>query len=143
MPQVVALFYVMTQLLIIPSGYPELLEELKDRIRSAQVRAALEYGWSQSVLVHMISGRLHERKGKALTNFKRTLPASDSEMAGQILHDPYNFDFLTLRNAFHERELERGLLIHLRDLLLELGCGFAYVRSVAEADRRLDLPGDA
>lgn len=50
-------------------------------------------------------------------------------MAEQILRDPYNFDFLTLANDFKERELERGLLIHLRDLLLELGRGFAFVGS--------------
>jgi hypothetical protein len=48
-------------------------------------------------------------------------------MAAQILRDPYNFDFLTLSHPVQERERERGLLIHLRDLLLELGCGFAFV----------------
>ena len=52
-----------------------------------------------------------------------------SDMAEQILRDPYNFDFLTLADDFKERELERGLLIHLRDLLLELGRGFAFVGS--------------
>jgi predicted nuclease of restriction endonuclease-like (RecB) superfamily len=77
----------------------------------------------------MISGQLHEREGKALTNFKRSLPPPDSDMAQQILRDPYNFDFLTLADPFAERELERGLLIHLRDLLLELGRGFAFVGS--------------
>jgi predicted nuclease of restriction endonuclease-like (RecB) superfamily len=50
-------------------------------------------------------------------------------MAQQILRDPYNFDSLTLADPFAERELERGLLIHLRDLLLELGRGFAFVGS--------------
>ena len=96
---------------------------------SEYLRAALEHGWSQNVLVHMISGQLHEREGKALTNFKRSLPPPDSDMAQQILRDPYNFDFLTLTDPFAERELERGLLIHLRDLLLELGRGFAFVGS--------------
>jgi predicted nuclease of restriction endonuclease-like (RecB) superfamily len=42
-------------------------------------------------------------------------------MAEQILKDPYNFDFLTVSAAAREREIERGLLTHLRDLLLELG----------------------
>ena len=77
----------------------------------------------------MISGQLHEREGKALTNFKRNLPPPDSDMAQQILRDPYNFDFLTLADPLAERELERGLLIHLRDLLLEFGRGFAFVGS--------------
>ncbi len=82
-----------------------------------------------NVLVHMISGQLHEREGKALTNFERTLPPPGSDMAEQILRDPYSFDFLTLTEPFAERELEKGLLTHLRDLLLELGRGFAFVGS--------------
>jgi predicted nuclease of restriction endonuclease-like (RecB) superfamily len=106
------------------------LDRIKDRpTREWYLRAALEHGWSQNVLVHMISGQLHEREGKALTNFKRNLPPTDSDMAQQILRDRYNFDFLALADPFAERELERGLLIHLRDLLLELGRGFAFVGS--------------
>jgi predicted nuclease of restriction endonuclease-like (RecB) superfamily len=60
------------------------------------LRAPLEYGWSRDVLVLQIKSRLHEREGKALTNFPRALPSPDSDMAEQILKDPYNFDFLTV-----------------------------------------------
>ncbi|WP_216843091.1 PDDEXK nuclease domain-containing protein [Granulicella sp. S190] len=69
------------------------------------------------------------RQGKAITNFHRALPPPDSDRAEQVLKDPYNFDFLTVTREAHEREIERGLLIHLRDLLLELGRGFAFVGS--------------
>jgi predicted nuclease of restriction endonuclease-like (RecB) superfamily len=107
-----------------------LLDQAKDApIRLWYLRAAVEHGWSRNILVHMIKGGLHEREGKALTNFQRTLPPEGSDMAEQILRDPYNFDFLTLADDYKERELERGLLIHLRDLLLELGRGFAFVGS--------------
>jgi predicted nuclease of restriction endonuclease-like (RecB) superfamily len=121
-PQLVAL---------LPWGHLRvLLDRVKDGpIREWYLRAALEYGWSRDILAHQIAGRLHERQGKALTNFSRTLPPGDSDMAEQILKDPYNFDFLTLGSTAKERELERGLLIHLRDLLLELGRGFAFVGS--------------
>ncbi|RRA49256.1 YhcG family protein [Acidipila sp. EB88] len=106
------------------------LDRVKDRpTREWYLRAALENGWSQNILVHMISGQLHEREGKALSNFQRTLPPPGSDMANQLLRDPYNFDFLTLTKPFAERELEKGLLSHLRDLLLELGRGFAFVGS--------------
>jgi hypothetical protein len=44
-----------------------------------------------------------------------------------MLKDPYNFDFLTLTDDAQERELERGLLEHIRKFLLELGAGFALV----------------
>jgi hypothetical protein len=50
-------------------------------------------------------------------------------MAEQILNDPYNFDFLTATATAREREIEPGLLTHLRDLLLELGRGFSFAGS--------------
>ncbi len=107
-----------------------LLDRAKDEAtRLWYLRGSVEYGWSRNILVHMIKGDMHLRDGKAISNFSRTLPPEGSDMAEQILRDPYNFDFLTLRDAFHERELERGLLIHLRDLLLELGRVFAFVGS--------------
>jgi predicted nuclease of restriction endonuclease-like (RecB) superfamily len=107
-----------------------LLDRLKEgEVREWYLRAALENGWSRNVLVHMISGQLREREGKALTNFERALPPLESDLAAQILKDPYNFDFLTVTTAAREREIENGLLNHLRDLLLELGRGFAFVGS--------------
>jgi predicted nuclease of restriction endonuclease-like (RecB) superfamily len=106
------------------------LDRIKDRpTREWYLRAALEYGWSRDVLVLQIKSGLHEREGKALTNFPRALPPPDSDMAEQILKDPYNFDFLTVTATAREREIERGLLTHLRDLLLELGRGFSFVGS--------------
>ena len=107
-----------------------LLDRLKhSESRAWYLRAALEHGWSRNILVLQIKSGLHEREGKALTNFQRALPPADSDLAEQILKDPYNFDFLTVRERAHEREVERGLLIHLRDLLLELGRGFAFIGS--------------
>ena len=66
-------------------------------------------------------------KGRRSPTSSRALPPPDSDLAEQILKDPYNFDFLTVSKKAHEREIERGLLNHLRDLLLELGRGFAFV----------------
>jgi len=88
-------------------------------------RAALQHGWSRTVLVHQIEGRLHQRQGKALSNFDRSLPAPQSDLAQEITKDPYNFDFLML----DEEARERDLLKHLRQFLLELGVGFAFVGS--------------
>ena len=107
-----------------------LLDRLKDgQSREWYLRASVEHGWSRNVLTHHISTALREREGKALTNFSRTLPAEDSDLTQQILKDPYSFEFLTLSSSAKERELERGLLKHLRDLLLELGRGFAFIGS--------------
>src|SRR5207244_4036390 len=122
-----------------------LLEKVKSREeRLWYARQVVENGWSRNVLVHQIESRLYVRQGRALTNFDRTLPAEQSELAQQILKDPYNFDFLSMGPEILERDLERGLIEHLRHLILELGKGFAFVGSqfhleVAGQDYYVDL----
>jgi predicted nuclease of restriction endonuclease-like (RecB) superfamily len=122
-----------------------LLEKLKTPAeRLWYARQTIQNGWSRNVLVYQIESRLYHRQGKALSNFERTLPAPQSELAQQILKDPYNFDFLTLGDDAHERDLERALIEHLRSFLLELGVGFAFVGSqypleVGGEEFRLDL----
>lgn len=108
------------------------------------VQQALQNGWSRNVLVLQIENGLYRRQGKATTNFQATLPPPQSDLAQQILKDPYNFDFLTLTNSAQERDLEQGLLAHLRLFLLELGVGFAFVGSqvpieIGGEDFKLDL----
>jgi predicted nuclease of restriction endonuclease-like (RecB) superfamily len=73
---------------------------------------------------------LREREGKTLTNFSRTLPAEDSDLTQQIVKAPYLLKFLALSSSAKEREL----LKHLRDLLLELGPGFAFVGSQVQLE---------
>ena len=112
--------------------------------RAWYARQAIEHGWTRPVLVHQIESNLFARQGSALTNFSRTLPAAQSELAQQLLKDPYTFDFLSLGPDMLERDLERGLIEHLRALILELGKGFAFVGSqyhleVGGQDYYLDL----
>lgn len=122
-----------------------LIEKVKnpdERLWYAQ--QAVENGWSRNVLVMQIEGGLFRRQGKALTNFGQTLPAPQSDLAQQLLKDPYNFDFLTLAKDARERELEAGLLEQIRKFLLELGVGFAFVGSqyplqVGNEEYRIDL----
>jgi predicted nuclease of restriction endonuclease-like (RecB) superfamily len=95
--------------------------------REWYVRATVEHGWSRNVLVHQIETDLYHRQGKALTNFRRTLPAPQSDLAQQVLKDPYTFDFLMLGAAARERDIEQGLVRHVARFLLELGSGFAFV----------------
>ncbi|MEP6540293.1 MAG: PDDEXK nuclease domain-containing protein [Bryobacteraceae bacterium] len=122
-----------------------ILDKIKDRAeRLWYAQAAIENGWSRNVLVIQIESGLYQRQGKALTNFQRTLPAPQSDLAHHLLKDPYNFDFLTLFKDAHEREIEGGLVEHIRKFLLELGVGFSFVGSqypleVAGDEYRLDL----
>lgn len=122
-----------------------LIEKVKDpAARLWYARKAVEHGWSRAVLTVQIESRLHERSGKAITNFARTLPPAQSDMAREVLKDPYTFDFLTLGEAAQERDLERGLVEHVQKLLLEMGAGFAFVGrqvhvEVGDEDFYLDL----
>ena len=105
-----------------------LLDTVKEPAERAwYARQAIENGWSRNVLVHQIESGLFQRQGNAMTNFSRTLPAERSELAQQIVKDPYTFDFLSLGPEILERDLERGLVEHLSALILELGKGFAFV----------------
>lgn len=108
------------------------------------IHKSIENGWSRNMLALWIESNLHERQGKAPNNFKETLPKAQSDLAEQILKDPYNFGFLTLEEAYREKELEQGLIDHIQQLLLELGQGFAFVGrqvhiSVGDKDYYLDL----
>ncbi len=113
----------------IPCGHHALLlEKVKDRaVRQWYMQQTIVQGWSRNILALMIDARLHERQGQSTNNFATHLPAPQSDLVQQTLKDPYLFDFLTLEEPFHERELETGLIRHLEKFLLELGQGFAFV----------------
>ena len=116
---------------------------LLDKVKVADqrlwyVEQTVENGWSRAVLVHQIESSLYERQGKAISNFQATLPAPQSDLAEQIVKDPYNFDFLTLGADAKERHLQQGLIEHIREFLIELAVGFAYVGN----NVHLDVNGD-
>jgi len=122
---------------------------LLDKVKNATEREwyicqTIQNGWSRNILVHQIETDLFHRHAQATTNFERTLPQPQSELAQQLLKDPYTFDFLSLEGKARERELEAALIKHIRDFLLELGAGFAFVGhqyhlEIGEQDFYLDL----
>jgi predicted nuclease of restriction endonuclease-like (RecB) superfamily len=82
-------------------------------------KKTIEYGWSRSMLETWIKSDLYHREGKAATNFKKTLPMPDSDLAQQSFKDPYIFDFLTLHGQHTEHDIEQGLINNVQKLLLE------------------------
>ncbi len=106
-----------------------IIQKCKDDIEKAlfYVQKTIENGWSRNVLVHQIESGLFNRSGKAISNFDKTLPDIQSDLAKETLKDPYNFDFLSIRKKYDERELEDALIKNITDFLLELGEGFSYV----------------
>ncbi len=104
-----------------------LLHKIEDRVeRNWYAEQTLKNSWSRFVLEMQIKSDLYERQGKAhkkITNYHKHLPASQSDLANEILKDPYNFDFLTIQGKALERDIENALVTHIRDFLLELGQG--------------------
>lgn len=130
----------------IPWGHNvRILEYVKDiEERLWYVQQTIEHGWSRNVLVHQMESGLYNRLGGAITNFEQVLPQPQSDLAHQLLKDPYNFSFLSLSRDVQERELEKALVDHIRDFLLELGVGFSFLGSqypieVSNKEYRLDL----
>ncbi len=112
-----------------------ILDRVKDPVeREWYLRGIIENGWSRTILDYQIDSDLYGRNGKGITNFQQTLPVTQSKLAQQVLKDPYNFDFLGLGDDAHEREIQRGLLRHLREFLIELGAGFAFVGSEVQLE---------
>jgi predicted nuclease of restriction endonuclease-like (RecB) superfamily len=122
-----------------------LLDKVKDPAERAwYIQETVAHGWSRNVLVMQIESGLFQRQGGAITNFEQTLPQPQSDLAQSLIKDPYHFDFLTISKDAREQDLERGLIAHIRDFLLELGVGFAFMGSqypleVDGKDYRLDL----
>ena len=90
------------------------------------VQKTIENNWSRTILDWQIDSNLYERQGKAISNFKRTLPTPQSDLAQQITKDPYIIDIMGVRQEMQERELEEHLDSHISKYLLELGKGFTY-----------------
>lgn len=122
-----------------------LLDKISDKqIRLFYVKHAIEHGWSRNIMVMQIELSLHKRQGQAITNFKDKLPSLQSDLAHYTLKDPYIFDFLSIGDEAHEREVEKGLVAHIEKFLLELGEGFAflgrqYQLEIEEQDFYIDL----
>ena len=116
-----------------------LLNRIKEQeARLFYVQKAIAENWSCATLEVHIKNRLHERQGKAVTNFAARLPAPTSALAQETLKDPYLFDFLSLGEDAQEREIENALMQHITRFLLELGNGFAFVGR----QYRLEVNGD-
>ena len=122
-----------------------LLDKVKDdHERRWYIQQTIEHGWSRNILEIQIETRLFQRRGKALTNFQTTLPALQSDLAQDVLKDPYVFDFITTGEELKDRNLQNSLLFHIQQFLLELGLGFTFVGSnyhmvVGDQDFYLDL----
>ena len=117
-------------LLSVPWGHHKvIIDKFKGRQNDAlfYVRKIVENGWSRSMLEHWIGTNLHLREGHAVTNFDALAEMNgDSDLANELLKDPYDFSFLTMTERYREQELKDALVANIEKYMLELGQGFCF-----------------
>jgi predicted nuclease of restriction endonuclease-like (RecB) superfamily len=130
----------------IPWGHNILIFTKSNDLKEAQyyITQTISNNWSRDVLASQIKSKLFARSGKAISNFKLTLPEPMSDLAQQTLKDPYIFDFMAMAEPYKERDIENQSIKHITKFLLELGKGFAFVGQqyhleIAENDYFIDL----
>ena len=131
----------------VPWGHHKIIiDKCKGDIAKAvfYIHETVANGWSRASLCNWIETNLYERQGKALTNFKQSLPQTDSDLAQQLTKDPYNFAFAGITGDYNERKLKDALLENISRFLMELGTGFAYVGKeyrlqIGETENFIDL----
>ena len=136
----------LSPLLIVPWGHQvTILNKINDLSEAIfYLQQIVENNWSRAILTLQIEQDTYTRQGKAINNFRQTLPEKQALIATQILKDPYNFGFLTLEPKSQELDMERALTHHITKFLLELGKGFAFIGrqypiQVGDKEYRLDL----
>ena len=106
-----------------------LIEKVKDKkVRKWYMKRCLEEGWSKNVLLYQIDTNLYRRQEHTVkhNNFDVTLK-QNSDLANNMLKEPFVFDLLELTENYKEKELESQMLSRLKNILLELGKGFSFV----------------
>lgn len=141
LPQVVG------EMFSVPWGHIRtIIDKCHDSCEKAEfyIRKTVENGWSRAVLLNYLDSGLYERQGKAVNNFSSALPAPQGDLAQEITRDPYQFDFLAIRDDYDERELRDALMTNISQFLMELGTGFAllgreYRLVVGKTEQWIDL----
>jgi predicted nuclease of restriction endonuclease-like (RecB) superfamily len=97
--------------------------------REYYLRMTAEMSWSRNVLAHQISTDAYGRQRKSAKqhNFQKTLAPALAEQADEAMKDVYALDFLGITKPVVERELERRMVNHIRNVLLEFGQGFSFI----------------
>ncbi len=116
----------------------------KTHCRLFYVHQAFQHGWSRAVLLNWLDTDLYDRQGRAINNFDRTLPPAGSDLAKQMVKDPYVFDYTGMTEQYNEAMLKQSLVDHVEKTLMEMGPGFAFISRehhlmVGSTDNFVDL----
>lgn len=98
-----------------------------DATRAFYILETMINGWSRDVMLLQVDNNYISAKGKAISNFDKTLPSPQSDLAKYAFKDPYKFSFLGTVALQNELDLEQSLASKITDFLLEMGRGFAFI----------------
>ena len=111
---------VVEQLLLVPWGHHRIIIDKCKTIEKClfYIKATIENNLSRNDLESRILSNIFERHQNTINNFVKELPSVDSGITNQIMKDPYEFDFLTIREKYDEKELKDELTKHIESFLL-------------------------
>lgn len=116
------------------SHYLEIIKIDEEQKRNFYIKEAINTGWSVRELQRQISSLLYERlvlskdKDKIL---KLASVGQEIKTSKDLVKDPFVLEFLDIKENtdYLESDLEKNILKHLKEFLLELGKGFMFVGS--------------
>lgn len=115
------------------SHFVELLPFKKHLQRDFYAEMCRIERWSVRTLRRKIAGMLYERTALSRKPAKlaemelQQLREEDKLTPDLVFRDPYFLDFLGLKGAYSERDLETAILRELEQFLVELGSDFAFL----------------
>ena len=119
----------------------DLIQKVKSKEeREWCAQQAVKDGWSRSVLNMMIKQDLYKRKclGSGVTNFDVRLPSPQSDLANEMIQDPFAFHFYNSTKDLQKKAIEHSLVSKVSDFLTSMGKAFSFVGS----QYHLEVGGD-
>ena len=114
------------------SHYLELIKIEEDNKRNFYLNECINTRWSVRELQRQISSLLYERLALS-ANKEKVLELAEKgqvlESSKDLVKDPFVLEFLDIKENtdYLESNLEKNILEHLKEFLLELGKGFSFV----------------
>ncbi|WP_241279504.1 PDDEXK nuclease domain-containing protein [Chryseobacterium cucumeris] len=107
------------------------------------IKLTQQENYSFRELERQISSSLFERTMLGNSNLSTLLRETNPEIANTF-KDSYVFDFLNLPETFSESELQKGLILQMKNFILELGRDFLFISEeykiqVGNSDFYIDL----
>jgi len=114
-----------------------ILDKIKDnKQRIWYMNETAINGWSYDILSFQIKSSLYSRQvlGDKPNNFDSTLIKSQSDLAKNMMKDPYILNLTLLKQNYIETELELAMVEKIKTVLLELGNGFSFIGNQYKID---------